>query len=180
MKAFFDSLATDGDAYVNFSWTNCRGERISSQLAVTFDSVFLRSDLQQPAPKYDPCRLFRVGDIVTPIERDGREVPDGAPVGEKCTVVEPEKNGIVCIRYDVGSEYYIHEIPFYHLELVSPVEELKPYRVEESTDYFSVDKGEEEICLFWKDKHPNPKAAAEAECSLLNEGYRKDQNNGNQ
>ena len=76
-------------------------------------------------PKYDPCRPFRVGDIVTPIERDGREVPDGAPVGEKCTVVESEKNGIVCIRYDAGSEHYIHEIPYFHLELVTPVEELE-------------------------------------------------------
>ena len=58
---------------------------------------------------------------------------------------------------------------------LTPVEELLPYSVEESTDYFSVEKDDAELCLYWKDKHPNPKAAAEAECKRLNEEYRKEE-----
>lgn len=132
-------------------------------------------------PKYDPCRLFKKGDIVEPVERDGREVPDGAPVGEKCTVVESEKNGIVCIRYDAGSEHYIHEIPYFHLELVTPVEELEPYRVETGGyKRWSVKKGDlfhsqypfGEHCVFNMNE---AKAAAEAERDRLNAEYRKEQ-----
>lgn len=136
------------------------------------------------APKYDTCRPFRVGDIVTPIERDGREVPDGAPVGEKCTVVESEKNGIVRIRYDAGSEHYIHEIPYFHLELVTPADELEPYRVvrpelyqcvrimKEKRIHSSIPFDEEE-CVYRTLEEA--KAAAEAECARLNAEYRKEQ-----
>ena len=182
VKAVFDCLDTDGDAYVRFFWTNCRGERIFGNIAVTFDSVFLRSDLQQPAekPKYDPCRLFREGDIVTPVERDGREVPDGAPVGEKCTVVESEKNGIVCIRYDAGSEHYLHDIPYFYLELVTPVEELEPYFLFEDTYSWQVKRENKLCCRFGKSTHPHAKEAAEAERDRLNAEHIKEQTHGNQ
>ena len=123
--------------------------------------------------KYDPCRLFRKGDIVTPIERDGREVPDEAPVGEKCTVVESEKNGIVCIRYDAGSEHYIHEIPFYHLELVTPVEELEPYRVDHNQYGWHVEKDGEILATYNDSRHPHAKEAAEDERDRLNAEHRK-------
>lgn len=97
-----------------------------------------RVSLMPERPKYDPCRPFKEGDIVTPIVRDGRELPDGAPVGEKCAVVESERNGIVCIRFDAGSEHYIHEIPYFHLELVTPVEELEPYYVKDDGTHYVV------------------------------------------
>lgn len=130
-------------------------------------------------PKYDPCRPFRVGDIVTPIERDGREVPDGAPVGEKCTVVESEKNGIVCIRYDAGSEHYIHEIPYFHLELVTPVEELKSFYLESDElfffIYFGTKRNYELVARL--DKKYYTLTEAYAEHDRLNAEYRKEQNN---
>lgn len=180
VKASFECLATSGDAYVRFFWTNGTGKRILGNMAVTFDSVLLRSDLQQPAekPKYDPCRPFRVGDIVTPIERDGREVPNGAPVGEKCTVVEPEKNGLVLIYYAAGCELHTREIPFYHLELVTPVEELEPYNVFFEGRFVHVRKGERVFVSFNLNAHPHAKEAAEAECARLNAEYRKEQSNG--
>ena len=130
-----------------------------------------------PAPKYEPCRRFREGDIVTPIERYGREVPDGAPVGEKCTVVASEENGVVCIRYDAGSEHYIHEIPFYNLELVTPVEESEPYFVAYDDKFYHVHKKGEDAALavYNEARHPHAKAAAEAECARLNAEHRKEQ-----
>ena len=129
-------------------------------------------------PKYDPCRLFKKGDIVEPVERDGREVPDGAPVGEKCTVVESEKNGIVCIRYDAGSEHYIHEIPYFHLELVTPVEERSPYYVgtwENMLAVYKKTQTEDIIISMFSQSHPHAKEAAEAECARLNAEYRKEE-----
>ena len=128
---------------------------------------------------YDPCRLFKTGDIVTPIERDGREVPDGAPVCEKCTVVESEKNGIVCIRYDAGSEHYIHEIPYFLLELVTPVEELEPYFVKETASVYEVfnrNENNSSVAIFFKSQYSIEKAKerAEAECKRLNTEYGKE------
>jgi hypothetical protein len=62
-----------------------------------------------------------------------------------------------------------------YLELVVPVEELEPYSVGESTDYFCVeDKYGTEISCYWKDTHPNPKAGAEDERDRLNSEWRKE------
>ena len=138
-------------------------------------------------PKYDPCRPFRVGDIVTPIERDGREVPDGTPEGEECTVVESEKDGIVCIRYDAGSEHYLHEIPYFHLELVTPVEERNrggagPYYVKETASVYEVfnrNENNSSVAIFFKSQYSIEKAKerAEEECDRLNAEHRKEQDN---
>lgn len=169
IRAKYEKTLDDGDVRFSCSVTDERNN-VTTDVGYAHPSIVI---LTPSAPKYDPCRPFKKDDIVTPIERDGREVPDGAPVGEKCTVVEPEKNGIVCIRYDAGSEHYIHEIPYFRLELITPVEEIEPYSMGETSDYFSVDKDDEELCLYWKDKHPNPKEAAEAECDRLNAEHRK-------
>ena len=52
-------------------------------------------------------------------------------------------------------------------------DDLEPYSVGESTDYFSVDRDDEELCLYWKNDHPHAKEAAEAECARLNAEHRK-------
>lgn len=117
------------------------------------------------------------------VERYGRKFWRAAPE-TIYTVVEDEylhddQNVLLrgCVGINDGKPETLSawNIPFFHIELVTPVEELEPYSVEESTDYFSVEKDDAELCLYWKDKHPNPKAAAEAECKRLKEEYRKEE-----
>lgn len=92
-------------------------------------------------------------------------------------------DGDVMFSHSATNAYdkVVREDSYTHPENViisPPAPKREPYRVEESSDYYSVDKGIKEICVYWKDSHPNPKAAAEAECKRLNEEYRKNQNNG--
>lgn len=134
-------------------------------------------------PKYDPCRLFKKGDKATPRIVNGRKPVCGIDgVAAKINSVElivesnegERENGTVDIKFPCGT---IGQIDPVYLELVTPVEERSPYSVGESSDYFSVDKEDEELCLFWKDKHPHAQEAAEAECARLNAEHGKEQNN---
>lgn len=107
-------------------------------------------------------------------------MPDGAPVGEKCTVVESEKNGIVCILCDAGSEHYLHEIPYFYLELVTPVEERSPYYVKETASVYEVfnrNENNSTVAIFFKSQYSIEKAKerAEAERDRLNAEYRKEE-----
>lgn len=134
----------------------------------------------EEAPKHDPCRKLRKGDIVEPRELYGRK-HKALNYNYKYEVLEDEdKDGVVKVEYFDGGFTCTSYIPFYWFELVTPVEELEPYEVTESSDYYGVDKDDLEVeaAIFWKKSHPNAKAAAEAECARLNEEYRKEQNNG--
>lgn len=192
VKAVFDWLAKDGDAYVLFFWTNCRGERITGNVAVTIDSVLLRSDLQQPAekPKYDPCRRFKKWDRVRPVVRYGRTPDDGALANVTYVVVDDEKNGLVSIARHDGKSGYAHTVTALYLELVTPVEELEPYSVKPVYETIKEEdgllgyevvnaEGLPEIIFFGgKGKYrvmQEAKEAAEAECARLNAEYRKEQ-----
>lgn len=133
----------------------------------------------EPAPKYDPCRLFKDGDKVTPRLVNGRDFNSVAEDyrGKILTVTrDEEKYDNVFVEYG-GDEFTID--PAY-LELVTPVEELERYVVEPSdVAYFIVDKkherGEQNVVMYMFAFHPHAKAAAEAECARLNEEYRKKQ-----
>lgn len=128
------------------------------------------------APAHDKTRQFRAGDIVRPCQRDGRE-PWGytdtsrkhLDLSCKLTVLQDEARGMVKCQTDSG---FVFETSPFFLELFTPVEE--PYSVGESTDYFCVEKNDEELSTYWKDTHPNPKAGAEAECARLNAEWRKE------
>lgn len=130
----------------------------------------------EPAPKYDPNRLFQKGDRVRVVEYKGRIKPYLKDVlGKVYTLDEGENNiHIAYIKADG-----IDLLDVCHLELVSPVEELDPYEVTESTDYFAVAhrRTGDEPATFWKESHPNPAAAAEAECARLNAEHRKEKTN---
>lgn len=128
------------------------------------------------APKYAPNRLFRKGDKVRVVEWNGRDI---ARVGQIGYVVSNECNSRVELSIDgwKNSVYY----PACHLELVTPVEEREPYKVEESIfikDEWKVwkDGGDETQTLIatYTLAHPNAKAAAEAECDRLNAEYGKE------
>ena len=126
----------------------------------------------EATPKYAPCRLFKKGDIVRVVKCKGRPFSKfwEPYIGSEMQVVDNETD---CENPSIKTPKGWQPIDAAYLEIVTPVEELEPYSVGESTDYFSVDKDDEELSLYWKDKHPNAKAAAEAECARLNEEYRK-------
>lgn len=156
------------------------GNRI---ITTTSDSacatIFFKEELPAfspvtPAPKYDPCRKFRKGDKVRVVEWNGREIARIGMIGE---VVANEYNSKVELSIDGWTKdvYY----PSCHLELVTPVEELEPYYVEEEGHSWCVRKPEPSdlystLAWFSKKRHPQAKQAAEAECKRLNAEYRKE------
>lgn len=129
-------------------------------------------------------RPFKEGDKVRVVERDGRSYVDAPPVGATCRVIVGEDSfGMVTVefKFSENEEPAVHNVPFYHLELINPVEELEPYSVEEDSHYWHVlyeqNGGKVTVCKFLKSYHPTAKAAAEAECKRLNEEYRKEPDN---
>lgn len=134
-----------------------------------------------PAPKYDPCRRFKKGDKVEYSPRDGRDCLESPWIYDAAEVIEDEdKNGSVVVRFTFNyGEPAVHKVPWYHLQLVTPVEELEPYFVMELKGAYCVYntrfQPETEVCHFFADMHPHAKEAAEAECARLNEEHRKDQ-----
>ncbi len=139
----------------------------------------------ETAPKYDPCRLFRKGDKVRVVERNGRHYD--TMFDEKTWIVAKDERNHSTLPRDVqvndgNPNSHCYSVPFFYLELVTPVEELEPYKVTESSDYYGVDKDDLEVeaAIFWKKSHPQAKAAAEAECKRLNEEYRKENAHENQ
>ena len=171
IRARYKKILGDGDVAFIHTYTDINDEETKTEDYTRPANVILPPS----APKYDPCRRFKKGDKVKLREKlQGRETSQfvtGLSLGKIYTVQADECNHTV---YVMGDEC-LGRYAFVHLELVTPVEEIEPYSVGESTDYFSVEKDDSELCLYWKDKHPNPKAAAEAECARLNEEYRKEQ-----
>lgn len=134
-------------------------------------------------PKYDPRRLFRKGDIVE-MDTHGRDIAEsmkkaGVELGKRYTVTKDESttghdNGYVSFA---GDDCNVHHSMFFWLKLVTPVEEIEPYSVEEETLCWVVlnerIRGKAIVCEFIKKFHPNAQAAAETECRRLNAEYRK-------
>lgn len=143
------------------------------------------AETEDPTPKHSPTRLFKEGDKVRVVARDGRswwQLDPHTTISrdEIYTVLENEEEiiagGYGELRIEGGGKEY--ELPFCFLELVTPVEEMEPYMVE--TDFVD----DEPVWNIYKDgdlivgytsSHPNAKAAAEAECARLNAEWRKEQ-----
>lgn len=139
-------------------------------------------DLGNIQPKYDPTRLFKKGDRAEVVERNGR-TPTCFPVGrikvgDIVTVAENEA-GDVFIKV-LTKEGHKMMVPWFMLELISPVEERERYSVHHSTAgiWQVIDtKDNGIISNYVGHRHPNAKAAAEAECDRLNAEWRKEQTN---
>lgn len=172
----------DGDIRVNSYWT-VAGEKREQSFLVHSSCVSLPS----AKPKYDPCRLFKKGDMVQP--RSGKTVLASEygfvtfhELAGEYEVNEDEARGTVTLIVN-GHACFVSA---FALELVTPVEELEPYRVvwpenyqcvrimKEKRIYKSIPFDEEE-CVYHTLEEA--KAAAEAECRRLNEEYKKEQNN---
>lgn len=129
----------------------------------------------EPVLKYYQNRLFRKGDKVKPRERNGR-IPWAKDT--TLTVVADESTAGVTVRDEETGEERLMCVLF--LELVTPVEELEPYYVEDGGLSVMVNSRINErvvCCSFHKNVHPNAKAAAEAERDRLNDEWRKEQRN---
>lgn len=123
----------------------------------------------EPSPKYDPCRKFRKGDRVELKEEiDGRNLSafvSGLTLGKVYTVEEDEKDCTVVLSCDCGLGKY----SFVHLRLVTPVEELEPYRVGTGIDSQLLYCNNELFAKFVKTED------AKRFCYMLNAAHRKEQ-----
>lgn len=173
--------------YIRFSLTPPYA--FGSRLFSTISSCV---SLPSEKPKHDPYRRFREGDRVSPCAWQDRAPT--ARMGECCIIPKPgiyevltdELHEMVSLRY--GGETIKMHICF--LELVTPVEEIEPFYLDEITDededeeqyhcfMIKTLKGEDKIRTYYSNKFETiaqTKAAAEAERDRLNAEHRKDQN----
>ena len=140
----------------------------------------LRPPTPETAPKYDPGRLFREGDIVEPCQSNGRWL---SPLWEHRTGIRYEvtedENPITADLYikdpDSPEPFHTHAAFF---KLITPVEELEPYYYVAKNDgvhpTFLVRNRNEEhrvaaICECWNEED------AQRICDMYNAEYRKEQ-----
>jgi hypothetical protein len=174
IRGRFEKIKENGDYSISYLLTTVHGKLYMYKAAVHPSAVIIKSP-----PKHDPTRLFKKGDVVTPRIYLGRK-DKGLEMGEKYIVTADEIAGdMVAIKHHFTLRPDIVQTCF--LELVTPVEELERYVVEPGDiAWFVVDKkhesGELNVVMYMN-THPNPKAAAEAECKRLNAEWRKELNN---
>jgi hypothetical protein len=141
--------------------------------ALSLPSKFVNSQ-SSIVNKYDPCRPFKAGDVARVVERFGR-IDATHTLGALVTVTKDECGfTFVHVKHETGAEGLI---PWLYLELVTPVEELEPYKLIDSPNTYNIVRDSAMVMTIHKKSHPNPKAAAEAECTRLNAEWRKEQNN---
>ena len=139
----------------------------------------------EPAPKYDPCRLFKKGDKARIVSYKGRcyDCDTSRHEGDIVTInvneSELEQEDLISVRVD---DDFFYTDPAY-LELVTPVEELEPYIVRHNEVHsawsiygpFNLSA----VNYFYGERYPytkdTAKKAAQAECNRLNAEYRKEQ-----
>lgn len=159
--------------------------------ALSFYNWMLYSFTPVPAaPKYDPCRKLKVGDVVRVLKINGN-LPKCKWAGNI------PKEGITGIVRELRKEDHFVWIDYKemlcycidpaYLELVTPVEELEPYSVHESEVIQGFDIVRDKLCVVtfpfgakesgWYYNRLAAKEAAEAECDRLNAEYRKEQEN---
>ena len=132
-----------------------------------------------PLPKYDPCRPFREGDIVTPCQVKGRWC-SSAWKGRAGMhfIVTKDEDGEATMRVKDPDSVTDQLVDVAYFQLVSPIEEQEPYSVSENIHGWVVFKDTPgNVVANFNNTHPNAKAAAEAECDRLNEQYGKEQDN---
>ena len=172
----FRRIFSDGNIGIDVKETNIHTDQPQDNLIyVSPTCVSIPSEpptLVGSQPKYDPCRLFRKGDKVRVVEWNGRDI---ARVGQIGYVVSDEYNSRVELSIDGWTKDVFY--PACHLELVTPVEELEPFRVEENCGVWRVlNKKSNLIASAYNESgHPHAKESAEAERDRLNTEHRKEQ-----
>lgn len=128
------------------------------------------------APENAPCRLFKKGDIVRVVKYKGRPFSKfwEPYIGSEMQVVDNETD---CENPSIKTPKGWQPIDPAYLELVTPVEELEPYKIafDDVTQNWNVIKDGVVLCSYKGTKHPHAEKSAEAECARLNAEYRKEQ-----
>lgn len=137
-------------------------------------SFYLNNDelgavIRTCAEKQKACRLFKKGDKVRVTPRDGR-FPVVYPKKSALVVEDEDGSGFVQVRSNSGHKM---SVAFFFLELVSPIEERRPYEVVETMSLggWQIMRDGLPLVLYDGQLHPDAKAAAEAECQRLNEEW---------
>lgn len=146
----------------------------------TGEEAYIASKLITPAPKYDPCRKFRKGDLVRITGYYGRlfgsagsiEPDDNHKlIGELVTLAQDERGGNVTLYYDVLPNKR-NFLSVACIELVKPVEEIKeeqkPYYVKGGVVRRRKD-GKDVVIIDNEDGVLS--SMAQIICSLLNEEF---------
>lgn len=130
--------------------------------------------------KYDPCRLFKAGDVVEYRPKDGRANPNFL-VGRhyKVSADEPCDSGIVQVEFD-GLRHLNTFVAYNNLQLVTPVEDIKQFYLESDNHsvfyiFFGTKQNYELVSRL--DKKYYSLTDAIAECDRLNAEYRKEREN---
>lgn len=139
------------------------------------------------SPKYDPCRKFRKGDLVRLKAYNGRKPYDFwhkqtiEHFGAKLDTVLADEldSGNVDIFQDAPIDELTVRVHASHLELVTPVEELETYYIEESTGKITLlNKHDPIFHKSWQYSAVSAGiialAEAEAERDRLNKEHRKE------
>lgn len=121
----------------------------------------------EPAPKYDPCRLLKKGDIVEPVERWGRKLRIKA--GQYRIEKDEVDNRVIMTHCETGFSYAA--IDAVYLNIVTPVEELEPYKCGEGIDAQLIFFQDERFAEFENEED------AQRVCAWLNSEYRKEKSN---
>lgn len=139
--------------------------------------------IPEERPKYDPYRRFKEGDIVDYHRRFGRDyetVPDPEDYKlARVILAEDEESGMVGVEFieTYGGDNACFSVPWFHLELVTPVEELTPYSVQESDAFDIVRDGKIVMTIpFTVDDYytfEQAQAVAEDWCKRLNDEWIK-------
>ena len=153
----------------------------------------------ETAPKYDPCRLFRKGDIVEPVTVNGR-LPKTLTAGYRYKVLTDEANNGDLLQVKLAPSLSKGSSSIYseffagvaYLRLVTPVEEQEPYYIvdddlDDDYSFFAIQnrnsilgKGyEEEVARYiygteYTADKPTVRKRAEAERDRLNAEWRKE------
>lgn len=193
IRARYKKIDADGDVRFSISVTSVFGGEAKGEGHTLPENVIL----PPPAPKYDPCRLFKKGDKVRVVEWNGRKLKtfDMSDVWEVACGETPGDLAVSLYRKCAKNWENCHVSQCY-LELVTPVEELEPFSVcqDAEMECFEVYKceynedveGNEKVwkivrtTYFYGDNQglrtlAEAKAAAEAECARLNAAHRKEQ-----
>ena len=155
-------------------WFHAPGVRLKNNIDyIAPEFVSLPSDSQSSTvnsqSKYDPTRLFREGDKVRLVEKNGRK-PFTSALNHLILRVAADEDykGLVSIEEPCFSDTFV--IPYSHLELVTPIEELEPYSIDPAnTNVLS--KHGKKFATFEDDDDALDMR------DLLNKKYRKEQEN---
>lgn len=179
IRGRFEKIKDNGDFQISYLLTTVHDKLYMYKAAVHPSAVIIKS-----SPKHDPTRLLKEGDIVKPRFVDGRTDIDLSSLHPYTVTKREDAWGnvrVMNVNHSITTKAVF-------LELVTPVEELEPYRVELLQDglppdtyhfWAVMDKTGQEVARFWCEQYEEGKAeaAAEAECKRLNAEYRKEQGN---